>query len=82
MRKRNNKNGDTTSEGGEPTNTKANRPKDNALTQQRLPAISPKYDTNTVLPFLLIVGILFIGIGVGVLITSLNIQENIIYDKI
>ena len=78
MRKRNNNNGDNTSEGGEPTNATANRPKNNALTQQRLPAISPKYDTNTILPFLFIVGILFIGIGVGVLITSLNIQENII----
>ena len=78
MKKRNRRNGDTTSEESESTNAIANRPKDNALTQQRLPAISPKYDTNTVLPFLLIVGILFIGIGVGVLITSLNIQENII----
>jgi len=65
MKKTSRRNGDTTSEGSEPTNAIVNRPKDNALTQQRLPAISPKYDTNTVLPFLLIVGILFIGVGVA-----------------
>ena len=78
MRKRHSKNADNLSEGGETFNPTANKPKNNALTQQRLPAISPKYDSNTVLPFLFIVGILFIGIGVGILITSLSIQEKII----
>ena len=75
MRKRHTKDNDNTSEGGESTNQTSNRPKNNAVTQQRLPAINPKYDANTVLPFLFIVGILFIGIGIGILITSLNIQE-------
>ena len=78
MRKRHSKNTDNLSEGGEAFNPTANKPKNNALTQQRLPAINPKYDSNTVLPFLFIVGILFIGIGVGILITSLSIQEKII----
>ena len=75
MRKRHTKDNDNTSEGGESTNQTSNRPKNNAVTQQRLPAVNPKYDANTVLPFLFIVGILFIGIGIGILITSLNIQE-------
>ena len=75
MRKRHSKNDDNVSEGGEVSHLTSNRPKNNALTQQRLPAINPTYGANTVLPFLFIVGILFLGIGVGILITSLNIQE-------
>lgn len=75
MKKRHSKNDDNTSEGGEVSNLTSNRPKNNTLTQQRLPAINPTYGANTVLPFLFIVGILFLGIGVGILITSLNIQE-------
>jgi hypothetical protein len=78
MRRRSNK--DNLSEDGRESTTASmsNRPKDNILTQQRLPALKPTLNAKTVLPLLFVIGIVFIPIGVAVLITSLNIKEKVI----
>ena len=81
MRRRSNKSDkDNRSEDGRESTTSStsNRPKDNILTQQRLPALKPKLNAKTVLPLLFGIGIVFIPIGIAVLITSLDIKEKVI----
>lgn len=52
----------------------ANRPSNTAFTQQRLPAWQPMLSAGVVIPGFLLIGLAFIGIGVGLLITSRSIQ--------
>ncbi|MBN3290401.1 CC50A protein, partial [Polypterus senegalus] len=54
---------------------KDNKPDNTAFTQQRLPAWQPVLSVGIVLPLFFIIGLAFIGIGIGLLITSNNIQE-------
>ncbi|XP_070565446.1 cell cycle control protein 50A-like isoform X2 [Ptychodera flava] len=51
------------------------RPKATAFKQQRLPAWQPILTAGTVLPTFFIIGIIFIPLGVGLLITSENVNE-------
>lgn len=51
------------------------RPKDSAFRQQRLPAWQPVFDPKWVIATFLLVGIVFIPIGVAVLVTSNSISE-------
>lgn len=51
-----------------------NRPSNTAFTQQRLPAWQPMLSAGVVIPGFLVIGLAFIGIGVGLLITSRSIQ--------
>ena len=78
MRKRNVNNEDNTSDGRVSTSSTSNRPKENALTQQRLPALKPTFEPKTVLLLLFGIGIVFIPIGIIVLVTSTHIQEKVI----
>ena len=75
IRKRNSKTSNATSEGTGSTSGVSNRPKENALTQQRLPALKPNLGSKTVLPILFGVGILFIPTGVVILLDAMNVQE-------
>ena len=75
IRKRNSKTSNATSEGTESTIGVSNRPKENALTQQRLPALKPTLGSKTVLPILFGVGILFIPTGVVILLDAMNVKE-------
>ncbi|XP_033100997.1 cell cycle control protein 50A-like, partial [Anneissia japonica] len=49
-----------------------------AFKQQRLPAWQPILTAGTVLPAFFIVGIIFIPLGVGFLVTSNNVKEKIL----
>ncbi|XP_077978119.1 cell cycle control protein 50A-like isoform X2 [Glandiceps talaboti] len=51
------------------------RPKATAFKQQRLPAWQPILTAGTVLPTFFIIGIIFIPLGVGLLVTSENVRE-------
>nr|XP_006812327.1 PREDICTED: cell cycle control protein 50A-like [Saccoglossus kowalevskii] len=51
------------------------RPKATAFKQQRLPAWQPILTAGTVLPTFFIIGIIFIPLGIGLLITSENVHE-------
>jgi len=75
IKKRNSKTSNATSEGTGSTSGVSNRPKENALTQQRLPALKPTLGSKTVLPILFGVGILFIPTGVVILLDAMNVQE-------
>ena len=75
IRKRNSKTSNATSEGTGSTSGVSNRPKENALTQQRLPALKPNLGSKTVLPILFGAGILFIPTGVVILLDAMNTQE-------
>jgi len=50
------------------------RPDNTAFTQQRLPAWQPILSASIVIPGFLIIGLAFIGIGVGLFLTSQTIQ--------
>lgn len=50
-----------------------NRPDNTAFTQQRLPAWQPMLSAGIVIPGFVLIGLAFIGIGVGLFITSQNI---------
>ncbi|XP_067311277.1 cell cycle control protein 50B isoform X2 [Pseudorasbora parva] len=52
----------------------AERPDNTAFTQQRLPAWQPILSAGIVIPGFLIIGLAFIGIGVGLFLTSQTIQ--------
>ncbi|XP_067098765.1 cell cycle control protein 50B [Osmerus mordax] len=52
----------------------ANRPDNTAFTQQRLPAWQPMLSAGIVIPGFLLIGLVFIGIGVTLFVTSQNIQ--------
>jgi hypothetical protein len=54
------------------------RPKDTNFKQQKLPAWQPIMTAGTVLPLLFAIGIAFIPLGVGLLLTSNNVLEVII----
>uniref|UniRef100_A0A8C2YMT6 Cell cycle control protein n=1 Tax=Chinchilla lanigera TaxID=34839 RepID=A0A8C2YMT6_CHILA len=51
------------------------RPNNTAFKQQRLPAWKPILTASTMMPSFFIVGLIFIPIGIGILVTSNNIQE-------
>ncbi|XP_068194920.1 cell cycle control protein 50B [Antennarius striatus] len=51
-----------------------NRPDNTAFTQQRLPAWQPMLSAGIVIPGFAIIGLVFIGIGVALFVTSRNIQ--------
>lgn len=50
------------------------RPDNTAFTQQRLPAWQPILSAGIVIPGFLIIGLAFIGIGIGLFLTSQTIQ--------
>ncbi|XDV43305.1 hypothetical protein PO909_011806 [Leuciscus waleckii] len=52
----------------------AERPDNTAFTQQRLPAWQPILSAGIVIPGFLLIGLAFIGIGVGLFLTSQTIQ--------
>nr|AAI52182.1 Zgc:91908 [Danio rerio] len=52
----------------------AQRPDNTAFTQQRLPAWQPILSAGIVIPGFLVIGLAFIGIGVGLFLTSQTIQ--------
>ncbi|XP_019628218.1 PREDICTED: cell cycle control protein 50A-like isoform X1 [Branchiostoma belcheri] len=54
------------------------KPRDTAFKQQRLPAWQPIMTAGTVLPAFYGVGLLFIPIGIGLLVTSNNVQEIVV----
>lgn len=51
--------------------------KDTAFKQQRLPAWQPIMTASSVLPVFFAIGIIFIPLGIGLLITSNNVRETI-----
>nr|XP_019953623.1 PREDICTED: cell cycle control protein 50A-like [Paralichthys olivaceus] len=51
----------------------ANRPDNTAFTQQRLPAWQPMLSAGIVIPGFVIIGLVFIGIGVALFVTSQSI---------
>jgi len=51
------------------------RPKDTLFKQQKLPAWQPIMTAGTVLPVLFVIGAIFIPLGIGLLVTSNNLQE-------
>lgn len=51
----------------------AERPDNTAFTQQRLPAWQPILSAGIVIPGFLLIGLAFIGIGVGLFLTSQTI---------
>ncbi|XP_014678800.1 PREDICTED: cell cycle control protein 50A-like, partial [Priapulus caudatus] len=57
--------------------TEARKPSDSNFKQQRLPAWQPILTAGTVLPMFFVIGILFIPIGIGLLVTSNNVVEHI-----
>ncbi|KAF7201634.1 cell cycle control protein 50B [Nothobranchius furzeri] len=52
----------------------SNRPDNTAFTQQRLPAWQPILSAGIVIPGFVLIGLAFIGIGVGLFLTSRDIQ--------
>nr|XP_054775636.1 cell cycle control protein 50A-like [Lytechinus pictus] len=54
------------------------KPGNTAFKQQRLPAWQPILTAGTVLPMFFLVGIVFVPLGVGFLVTSNNVQEVIL----
>lgn len=52
----------------------AQRPDNTAFTQQRLPAWQPVLSAGIVIPGFLVIGLAFIGIGIGLFLTSQTIQ--------
>lgn len=52
----------------------SNRPDNTAFTQQRLPAWQPMLSAGIVIPGFVLIGLAFIGVGVGLFLTSQNIQ--------
>ncbi|XP_043919970.1 cell cycle control protein 50A [Protopterus annectens] len=54
---------------------KSKKPDNTAFKQQRLPAWQPILTAGTVLPAFFVIGIIFIPIGIGLLVTSNNIKE-------
>ncbi|CAL9686620.1 unnamed protein product [Knipowitschia caucasica] len=51
-----------------------NRPDNTAFTQQRLPAWQPMLSAGIVIPLFVLVGLIFIGIGVALFVTSRGLQ--------
>ena len=78
IRNRHKNKSDNVSDGASSATINPNRPKENVLTQQRLPAFKPTFNTKTVLPLLFGIGVVFLPIGVLVLLTSMNIKEQVI----
>ncbi|XP_071508086.1 cell cycle control protein 50A-like isoform X3 [Diadema antillarum] len=54
---------------------KSKKPGNTAFKQQRLPAWQPILTAGTVLPMFFVVGLVFVPLGVGFLVTSNNVQE-------
>uniref|UniRef100_A0A4W5P2W3 Cell cycle control protein n=1 Tax=Hucho hucho TaxID=62062 RepID=A0A4W5P2W3_9TELE len=54
---------------------KNKKPDNTAFKQQRLPAWQPILTAGTVLPAFFVIGLIFIPIGIGLFVTSNNIQE-------
>lgn len=52
----------------------AKRPDNTAFTQQRLPAWQPMLSAGIVIPGFVVIGLIFIGIGIGLFVTSQSIQ--------
>ena len=50
-----------------------NRPDNTAFTQQRLPAWQPMLSAGIVIPGFVVIGLVFIGIGVALFVTSRSI---------
>ncbi|KAG7264078.1 hypothetical protein CRUP_009528 [Coryphaenoides rupestris] len=62
-------------EEGRPGGMKSRRPDNTAFRQQRLPAWQPVLTAGSVLPAFLLIGLLFIPVGIGLFVTSNNINE-------
>uniref|UniRef100_A0A673LQR5 Cell cycle control protein n=1 Tax=Sinocyclocheilus rhinocerous TaxID=307959 RepID=A0A673LQR5_9TELE len=60
---------------GGPGAVKSKKPDNTAFKQQRLPAWQPILTAGTVLPAFFMIGLIFIPIGIGLLVTSNNIKE-------
>ncbi|XP_006004105.1 cell cycle control protein 50A [Latimeria chalumnae] len=60
---------------GAPGTVKSKKPDNTAFKQQRLPAWQPILTAGTVLPAFFVIGLIFIPIGIGLLVTSNNIKE-------
>lgn len=60
---------------GGPGTVKSKKPDNTAFKQQRLPAWQPILTAGTVLPAFFVIGLIFIPIGIGLLVTSNNIKE-------
>ncbi|KAG4097843.1 Lem3/Cdc50 [Neocallimastix lanati (nom. inval.)] len=60
------------------SNTKSNRPEDTPFKQQRLKAWQPLLTPINVIPLFLIIGIIFIPIGIGLYLSSESINEIIL----
>ncbi|XP_042630513.1 cell cycle control protein 50A-like [Cyprinus carpio] len=58
-----------------PGAVKSKKPDNTAFKQQRLPAWQPILTAGTVLPAFFMIGLIFIPIGIGLLVTSNNIKE-------
>ena len=58
--------------------TKSNLPENTAFKQQRLPAWQPVLTAKNVLPTFIIIGLIFIPLGIVLLITSNNCYEQIV----
>lgn len=54
---------------------RSKKPDNTAFKQQRLPAWQPILTAGTVLPAFFVIGIIFIPIGIGLLVTSNNVKE-------
>lgn len=54
---------------------KSKKPSNSAFKQQKLPAWQPILTAGTVLPTFFIIGLAFIPIGIGLLVSSNNVQE-------
>ncbi|XP_015788260.1 cell cycle control protein 50A [Tetranychus urticae] len=62
----------------EETNPQRNRPSSSAFKQQKLPAWQPILTAGTVLPTFLLIGITFVPIGIGLLLSSNEVQETVL----
>ncbi|XP_076013914.1 cell cycle control protein 50B [Genypterus blacodes] len=56
------------------TEETSSRPDNTAFTQQRLPAWQPMLSAGIIIPGFVVIGLVFIGIGVALFVTSQNIQ--------
>lgn len=61
---------------------KSKKPDNTAFKQQRLPAWQPILTAGTVMPAFFVIGLIFIPIGIGLYVTSNNIKEFEVMEKV